>query len=294
MKSLLLPLVAMVGLLSSFAAPYKALIVDGQNNHDFRATTPHLKKILEETGLFSVDVATSPGAKGDMKSFQPKFSEYNVVISNYNGEPWSEETRAAFEKYVRDGGGFVSVHAADNAFPDWIAFNEMIGVGGWGNRNEKSGPYLRLRDGKWIEDTSPGRGGSHGKQHAFVMTTRAPEHPIMKGLPAKWMHAKDELYDRLRGPAKEMTVLASALSAKEQGGSGEEEPLLLVRNYGKGRVFHTAIGHNNGPDLTAQQCVGFIVTMQRGTEWAASGKVTQKVPLDFPREDAVSSRAAAK
>lgn len=294
MKSLFLALMALVGLLSSSAAQYKALIVDGQNNHDFRVTTPHLKKLLEETGLFTVDVATSPAAKGDMKSFQPKFSEYNVVISNYNGEPWSDETKAAFEKYVRDGGGFVSVHAADNAFPEWQAFNEMIGVGGWGNRNEKSGPYLRLRDGKWLEDTTPGRGGSHGKQHAFVMTTRTPEHPIMKGLPAKWMHAKDELYDRLRGPAKDMTVLASALSAKEQGGSGEEEPLLLVRNYGKGRVFHTALGHNNGPDLAAQQCVGFIATFQRGTEWAASGKVTQKIPQDFPREDAVSSRMAAK
>jgi uncharacterized protein len=294
MKPLFLGLLAIVGVLTSTAAPFKALIIDGQNNHDFRATTPHLKKLLEETGLFTVDVATSPGPKGDMKSWQPKFSEYKVIISNYNGEPWSDETKAAFEKYVKDGGGFVSVHAADNAFPEWPAYNEMIGLGGWGNRDEKSGPYLRLRDGKWIQDTTPGRGGSHGKQHAFVMTTHAPAHPIMKGLPAKWMHAKDELYDRLRGPAKDLTVLASAPATKEQGGSGEEEPLLMVRDYGKGRVFHTALGHNNGADLTAQQCVGFIVTFQRGTEWAASGKVTQKVPQDFPREDAVTLRTAAK
>lgn len=283
-----------LGLISSAAAPFKALIVDGQNNHDYKVTTPHLKKLLEETGLFTVDVATSPGKGGDMKSFNPKFGDYAVVISNYNGESWSDETKAAFEKYVRDGGGFVPVHAADNAFPEWPAFNEMIGVGGWGDRNEKSGPYLRLRDGAWKHDTSPGRGGSHGKQHAFVMTTRAPEHPIMKGLPAKWMHAKDELYDRLRGPAQDITVLASAMASKEQGGSGEEEPLLMVRSYGKGRVFHTALGHNNGAEITAQQCVGFIVTFQRGTEWAASGKVTQKIPTDFPREDAVSSRAPAK
>jgi uncharacterized protein len=289
MKPILL-LCSLAAMLTANAAAYKALIVDGQNNHDYKSTTPHLKKLLEETGLFTVDVATSPAAKGDMKSFHPKFADYKVVISNYNGEPWSDETKADFENYVKSGGGFVSVHAADNAFPEWPAYNEMIGLGGWGDRNEKSGPYLRLRDGAWKPDTTAGRGGSHGKQHAFLMITRAVDHPIMKGLPEKWMHAKDELYDRLRGPAKELTVLASAFSAKEQGGSGEDEPLLLVRDYGKGRVFHTALGHNNGPDLTAQKCVGFIATFQRGTEWAASGKVTQKAPADFPDEKEVKLR----
>lgn len=279
----------LVSLATSFAA-HKALIIDGQNNHDWKATTPHMKKLLEETGLFTVDVATSPPKGGDMKSWRPNLTGYAVVISNYNGEPWSDEFKADFEKYVREGGGFVCVHAADNAFPEWKAYNEMIGVGGWGDRNEKSGPYLRLRDGKWTQDTTAGRGGSHGKQHEFLMTTHAADHPIMKGLPMKWMHAKDELYDRLRGPAQEMTVLASANSAKETGGSGEEEPLLMVRNFGKGRVFHQALGHNNGADITAQRCVGFIATLQRGTEWAATGKVTQAVPKDFPGESAVSLR----
>ena len=282
-------LLALVAMLSTWAAPYKALIVDGQNNHDFKATTPHLKQLLEETGLFSVDVATSP--KGaEIKSFRPKFTDYKVVISNYNGEPWSDETKADFENYVKSGGGFVCVHAADNSFPEWIAYNEMIGLGGWGGRNEKSGPYLRLREGEWQPDTTPGSGGAHGKQHAFLMMTRAMDHPIMKGLPTKWMHAKDELYDRLRGPAEGLTILASAMASKEQGGSGEDEPLLMVRDYGQGRVFHTALGHNNGADITAQKCVGFITTFQRGAEWAATGKVTQKVPADFPTAAAVSLR----
>jgi type 1 glutamine amidotransferase len=276
--------------LASDAAPMKALIVDGQNNHDFRSTTPHLKKIIEETGLFTVDVATTPGQGKDMSTFRPEFSNYKVIISNYNGEPWSQETQQAFEKYVRGGGGFVSVHAADNAFPEWKAYNEMIGIGGWNNRNEKSGPYLRLRDGKFQHLAAPGPGGSHGKQHAFLMETREPNHPITAGLPAKWMHAKDELYDRLRGPAENVTVLASAFSAKEQSGTGENEPLLMVIPYGQGRVFHTAIGHNNGKDLTAQRCVGFIATLQRGVEWAATGKVTQKVPDDFPTAEKVILR----
>jgi type 1 glutamine amidotransferase len=272
------------------AATIRALIVDGQNNHDYKSTTPHIKKVLEETGLFTVEVATTPGKGGDMSTFKPEFKNYRVIISNYSGQPWPKETEDAFVAYVRGGGGFVSVHAADNSFPKWPEYNEMIGVGGWEGRNEKSGPYLRLRDGKWTHDPTPGAGGHHGQQHAFVMETRVPTHPIMAGLPAEWMHAKDELYDRLRGPAQNVTVLASAMSTKESGGSGEHEPLLMVIPFGQGRVFHTALGHNNGKDLLAQKCVGFITTLQRGTEWAATGKVTQKVPADFPTADKVSLR----
>ena len=285
-----LPFAILAVCLTATAAPIRALIIDGQNNHDFTATTPHLKKVLEETGLFTVDVATSPAKGGDMSTFKPEFNKYRVVISNYNGEPWSKETQGALATFVRNGGGFVSVHAADNSFPEWPEYNEMIGLGGWGDRNEKSGPYLRLRDGKFVPDTAPGRGGSHGKQHAFIMDTRVPNHPIMKGLPAQWMHTKDELYDRLRGPAKNVTVLASALSTKETSGSGEHEPLLMTIKFGKGRVFHTALGHNNGKDITAQRCVGFITTLQRGVEWAATGRVRQKVPADFPTADKESLR----
>jgi type 1 glutamine amidotransferase len=285
-KIILLAALLSVAIASLQGAPMKALIIDGQNNHDWKTTTPALKQILEETGLFSVDVATSPPAKGDMSSFKPDFAAYRVIISNYNGEPWSAETQAAFEKFVREGGGFVSVHAADNAFPEWKAYNEMIGVGGWGNRNEAAGPYLRLRDDKWIQDTTRGTGGSHGAQHAFLMQTRQPDHPIMRGLPTEWLHAKDELYDRLRGPAKNITVLASAHATKETRGSGEHEPLLMVISYGKGRVFHTALGHA----MEAIRCVGFATTLQRGTEWAATGSVTQKIPANFPTADKVSTR----
>jgi type 1 glutamine amidotransferase len=108
----------------------------------------------------------------------------------------------------------------------------------------------------------------------------------MRGLPPAWLHTKDELYDRLRGPAKNVTVLASALATKETRGSGEHEPLLMVISYGKGRVFHTALGHA----MEAIRCVGFATTLQRGTEWAATGSVTQKVPANFPTAEKVSTR----
>ena len=108
----------------------KALILDGQNNHKWMVTTPILKKLLEDSGKFSVEVATSPDKTGDISKYRPKFANYQVVISNYNGQDWSAETKKDLTDYVKNGGGFVSVHAANNAFPGWAEYNEIIGVGG--------------------------------------------------------------------------------------------------------------------------------------------------------------------
>ncbi len=266
----------------------RALILDGQNNHKtWPETTPLLKRWLEDSGLFTADVATTPPAGQDNSAYQPRFSDYDVVVSNYNGDLWPEATQRAFEQYVREGGGFVSVHAADNAFAQWPAYNEMIAVGGWEGRNQASGPYLRLRDGKWVRDEkTEGTGGHHGERHEFVVEIRDSKHPITKGLPAKWRHAEDELYDQLRGPARNVQVLASAYSESSTKGTGENEPMLMAISFGKGRVFHTTLGHS--PE--AMHCVGFITTLQRGAEWAATGKVTQTVPKDFPAPDKVSLR----
>ena len=273
---------------SSAAAPIRVLIVDGQNNHDWKSTTPVLKRILEDSGAFAADVATSPPQGSDMGGFRPAFARYAAVLMNYNGEDWPQGTKEAFERYVRSGGGLVVVHAADNSFPEWKEYNLMIGLGGWGNRDEKWGPYIRWRDGKFVRDTTPGRGGSHGKPHEYTVVIRGPNHPITRGLPREWRHAKDELYDRLRGPAEHFTVLATAFSDTSTGGTGEHEPMLMTIAYGKGRVFHTAMGH----DASSISCVGFITTLLRGTEWAATGEVkrTAAVPKDFPASDRVSVR----
>jgi type 1 glutamine amidotransferase len=272
------------------ASPIRALIIDGQNNHDWEHTTPVLKKILEDTGLFQVDVLTTPPKGGDFSRFQPEFGKYAVVISNYNefpsGSKWPANVQASFEQYMSRGGGFVSYHAADNAFPEWKAYNLMIGIGGWMGRNEKSGPYWYFQDGRLVPDPTPGPAGNHGARTPFVIVTRDTRHPITKGLPEKWMHAPDELYSKMRGPGENMHVLATGWSDPANHGTGHDEPMLMTITYGRGRVFHTTLGH----DPPAMQCVGFIVTFARGTEWAATGKVTQKVPADFPTADKVSIR----
>ncbi|MHC4659264.1 MAG: HEAT repeat domain-containing protein [Planctomycetota bacterium] len=273
---------------STNEASLKALIVTGQSNpwHRWEASSPILKQILEQTGLFEVDMAISPPDDDGIEDFGPDFGDYDVVVLDYDGydrKGWSKQTKKAFVKYVKSGGGVVVYHGANNSFPDWKEYNEMIGLGGWGGRDEKDGPMVRWREGKAVLDSSPGSAGSHGPAHEFAVVIRDRRHPIAKGLPEKWMHARDELYAQLRGPAKNLTVLATAYSdPAKKAGTGEHEPILFTVKYGAGRIFQTALGHARELPLPSMECVGFIVTFQRGAEWVATGKVTQKIPDDFP------------
>lgn len=320
-------------------AKIRALIIDGQSNHGiWPKTTAMMKDYLEQTGLFEVNVARTsvtwqgPHSDNDVNlgkerregllqaypiaglppttmaaepepdpAFRPDFSSYDVVISNFGWKaaPWPKETQAALEKFVSDGGGFVVTHAADNSFGEWYQFNEMIGLGAWGDRNEKTGPYVYYTaEGQLVRDTTAGAAGSHGKQYEFLIDVRNTAHPITKDMPTSWLHAQDELYDRMRGPAQNMEVLATAFSDvvandspfSDFTGTGHHEPMAITVSYGDGRVFHTPLGHTD----YSWECVGLMTLFQRGTEWAASGKVTIPIPGDFPTSDSVRVRRWGK
>ncbi len=276
-------LIAALALSLSAADPIRILLLTGEQGgpyHAWEKTNPVLKSIFDKAGIFAVDVVTAPPKGGDFSTFKPERTKYKAVVFNYDApdERWSDDVKQSFENYVRNGGGFVVVHAADNAFPNWPAYNQMIGIGGWRGRNEKSGPLWYYKDGKLTSDPAAGNAGSHGARKPFVVENRVTSHPITKGLPAKWNHVADELYATLRGPGENMTVLSTAFSDPANRGTGRDEPILMVLSFGKGRIFHTTLGH----DVEAMSGRAFEVTLQRGTEWAATGKVTQKVPADFP------------
>ena len=232
----------------------KVLILTGVSNHDWRATTPVLREILERTGRFDVRV-NEEGRGNGPETFAP----YDVLVLNYNdwknsGPWWDDRARQAMLDFVRNGKGLVSYHASNNAFWGWPEFDRLIG-------------------GTW-RDTA-----GHGPYHAYTVNIVDREHPITKGLPESFAET-DELYHRL-SIEPGIHVLASAFDdpkncykPNEGCGTGKDEPLIWVQPYGLGRVFQTALGH----DVKAMQSPGFQITLQRGTEWAATGQVTLPAP----------------
>lgn len=263
--------------LSGKAPLPRAVIITGQNNHNWPVSSAALERVFTDSGLFDVELAVSPGKGGDMSSFNVDFDGYDVVIVDYNGDEWNPGMKASFEEYARRGGGIIFYHASDNSFPAWKEYNRMNALGGWEGRNEKDGPYVYFLDGKLVKDPSPGKGGSHGKQHEYMMNRRS-RHPVTRAFPDRWLHAKDELYDRMRGPGNIKQVLYSAYSPSELGGSGREEPLVFTVDYGKARIMHVMIGHA-GPSLDdnpAMDCPGFKALMLRSAQWCARRPLTVK------------------
>ncbi|NLX99578.1 MAG: ThuA domain-containing protein [Rhodopirellula sp.] len=281
---------AVVCALHADAAPLpkrSLLIVDGMNNHDWPRATGILREILEGSGRFTVEVSSSPPAdapKSKWDQWRPDFAKYDVVLSNFNGghKPdglhWPRAVEKALEDYVGGGGGLVIYHSANNSFPNWKAYNEMIGLG-W--RDKNFGPSLIVsKDEKVVEiPKGEGRNPGHAPEHDFQVTVLNPNHPITKGLPKTWMHPHEQLTHGQHGPAKNLTVLTYAYSKD----SGDNEVMDWAVPYDKGRIYVTMLGHlwKNGPD-SAMRCVGFQTMLIRGCEWAATGKVTYPVPKDFP------------
>jgi type 1 glutamine amidotransferase len=308
-------------------APLRALIIDGQSNHDFRGTSEGIRGILASTGRFGdwshVTVSRSPIWWEQREPFKPKtqdpadqeqftkygksfnearqayykqsdllnsiwrppFGESDVVILNYNGSSWPDDVQQAFTRFVENGGGVVVVHAANNAFEKWPAYNQMLGIG-W--RSPAFGRWIAVDDtnGQLIEvpEEKPAA-STHGDFIPFVVKTRAPHHPIMAGFPDEWMHAADELYARMRGSSEGLELLATAFSPFAK----QHEPVVWCKNYGKGRVVTTSMGHYQRPaHYSSLNCVGFEAVLARSCEWAATGTVTIPVPADFPTKDGSS------
>jgi len=230
--------------------------------------------------------------KDKWKSWRPKFSDYHVILNNYNGPSWGEQTNSDFVDFVKSGGGLVNIHAANNAFSDWLEFNQMIGLG-W--RNSHQGTRLMVDDATGAAvrvESGEGINSGHGSKHPFVVKSRHASHRIMKGLPIEWFHANDELYHGMRGPAANIDILLSAFSNEKKGGTGKHEPILWVTKFGDGRVVTNTMGHiwvgkqKNGNYPV--HCVGFQTLLIRTVEWAATGNTTVDVPEVFPTKQELS------
>jgi type 1 glutamine amidotransferase len=273
----------------------RVLIVDGINNHDWKTATHGITEILTRTGLFSVEVSTTPPREAPVAAWdtwRPTFARYNVVINNFNGGDsptgiqWPAEVEASFETYVRNGGGLVSYHAGNNAFEPWQAYNEMIGLG-W--RPPSFGPGITIADDSQASVVIIPQGTGHGPGHPanldFQIHVRNTHHPITLGMPPLWMHPFEQLTHGQHGPAQGLTILTFAHSPV----TNQNEPMDWVRDYGRGRAYTTMLGHTwAGDPCPNLDCVGFQTLLARGVEWAATGGVTIPIPTNFPGPDNIS------
>ena len=249
----------------------RALIVTGENNHNWRYTSRLHKDTLEATGRFAVDITDTPGsALADAKTL----AQYQVVVIDYNDfnapKRWGQPAEAAFVEAVRNGLGVVAIHSANNAFVGWKEYEQMVAL-------------------LWREGTG------HGKFHEFEVTMSETAHPITAGMPAK-SKTSDELYHRLVNTHNTpYTLLAQAMSGTSSGGTGQNEPMALVNQFGKGRVFATPLGHVWDKDEASKPSISsplFRTLLSRGTEWAATGAVT--LPTEWKETAAQNQLTAAE
>jgi type 1 glutamine amidotransferase len=286
------------------AAPAKlrVLVIDGVNNHDWQAGTKEIRRVLESTNLFIVTVSTSPpkdAPRTEWDAWRPNFHGCDVIVSNFNGGHlpdgirWPHLVEAGFETAVRRGCGFVSFHAANNAFLGWDDYNEMIGMG-W--RDVNFGPGLIVDENEKVAVVPAGKGlgPGHGPAHTFTMTMMDPRHPITAGMPKQWLHPTEQLTHGQHAPAspkhgaieKELQIITYAASKD----SLRREPMDWLRTWGSGRIYVTMLGHTwRNQENPNCRCAGFETLFARGVEWAASGKVTIPMPKKFPTAEDVAS-----
>jgi type 1 glutamine amidotransferase len=246
--------------LSRFFKPgaLRVLILSGRNNHDWRTTTPFLRKLLTDSGRFDARVCEEPAGLTS-----ETLAAYDALVVDYCGPRWGPSTEKAVESFVRSGKGMVVVHGASYAF----AGLEVLGDGHvrTGIKESPWPEYAHMVGGYWPE---PPPKQFHGQRHSFDVRIVKKDHPIVQGMKETFV-ATDELYHQMTW-LPEAQVLATAFDDPKTGGTGKDEPLLSVVEYGKGRVFYIALGH----EVPAMSEVGFITTFVRGTEWAASGRVS--------------------
>jgi type 1 glutamine amidotransferase len=274
-------------------AKIRVLILDGFSNHDWRQTTALLRGILEPSGLFEVSVSTAPltAASPGWEGWRPKFNDYDVVIQTCNdiggGPSWPREVQIAFEQYIRNGGGALVFHSGNNAFPNWPAYNQMIGIG-W--RKKDQGDALTVDQRKKIVRIPSGQGENTGHDsRSDVVVHRLGDDPIHHGMPRAWKTPTLEIYYYARGPAKNMRVLSYGYD----GHTAMNWPLEWTVKYGRGRIYSSTFGHVWKGDVqpASLRCAGEQTILLRTLQWLAKRPVTVPIPTDFPTAAATNIRS---
>ncbi len=285
-RLLILALLSLSLLLPAADGKIAVLLIGGQNNHDWQKSNAFLMAFLANQPGIAVEESNTPPNKASKEAWaawKPDFSKYGAVLLNYNGEMWPDETKAALEKYLNDGGGVMPLHAANNSFTGWNGFEQAVGLL-WRGKDFGASVFFDTEGKLQREEKNQGRGMGHGGQYDWKMTVRDTKHPITAGMPVNWIHRLDELYHGQRGPAEKLNILLSAFSDPSKGGTGKDEPIVWWVPVGKGKMLTNVMGHVG--DTACLSCVGYQTTLLRSIEWLAKGACTTVIPADFPTDKA--------
>lgn len=245
---------ALSTMVSAPETPIQTLIITGQNNHNWLFTSRVHAETLAASGRFAVDITDDPATT---LADAAKVGKYQLFVLDYNDSSstnrWGEAAEKNFVQAVASGKtGVLAIHAANNAFVGWKEYEQMLGL-------------------MWREGTG------HGKVHEFNVDIVDAEHPVTKGLSPFTKH-RDELYHKLvNSQDSRPHLLMQAMSSKESGGTGVNEPMAFTLQFDKGRIFATPMGHVWTGDLGSKTSVcedQFRALICRGGEWAATGAVT--------------------
>ncbi len=226
-----------------------------------------------ESGRFDVRVCEEP-----IGVTSATLTPYDVLVLDYQGPRWGEGTEKSVEAFVKSGKGLVVIHGSSYSFSglDVLAdHHKSTGI--------KEAPWAEFGKMVGCYWPAPPKIGFHGPRRSFPVRITQPDHPIFQGMKDSFW-ATDELYRGMK-VLPQANILATAYDDPKYNGNGKDEPMLVTTEYGRGRVFFTALGH----EVPAMVENGFIVTFLRETEWAATGKVTvpPQAGIPKPRQDAL-------
>lgn len=209
----------------------RVVIITGVDwkGHFWKETAPTLKKIVEQNDGFEATIVEDPNFLASDNLFT--FDEIVLHFKNYDPLKDEERAQANLVRFVKEGGGLVVIHYASGAFEGWDEFRNLVG-----RTQEKR----------------------HDKRGPFTVKIVNHEHPITRGLDD--LLVDDELFIGLTGD-RPIELLATARSKI----TGKDHPMAFVFNYGRGRVFHTPLGH----DLKAITMPDESKLIRRGAAWAA-------------------------
>lgn len=215
----------------------KVLILTGaeMGAHNWKTRTAALEEVLAENARFEVGVETDPEFLANDKLF-----EYDVILMNfYSGEkdyPGKKSKENLVKFIAQDGKGLFILHFACGNFHDWPEFSNIAGL------------------------VFTPRGRYHDPYQAFDVNITDPDHQITRGLKPT-LKAHDECYFCLGGATRDYDILATATSKDTK----KPHPMAFTVNYGKGRVFHTPLGH----DVQSVKMPDVAELIRRGLVWAA-------------------------